>query len=75
MEAVTYLSKFTNWFYLIIPVGAGAMITYQAVRKSLACDEGVTQDANAKIRNTLIGSIIGLALPGFITLVKTFYKV
>lgn len=73
MEAIYYLAKFTNWLFLIIPVGAGTMITYQAVRKTISSDDSITQDANSKIKNTLIGAAIGLALPGFITLLKTFY--
>lgn len=73
MEAVNYLSNWVTWLLAIIPVGAGAMVGYQALRKSLSDDEGVISDANTKIKHTIIGSAIGVTLSGLVTIIKAFF--
>ncbi len=73
MEAIKYLTNWITYLLVLIPAGAGTMVTYQAVRKSLTTDEGIINDCNAKIRNTLIGAVIGVTISGFITLVKYYY--
>ena len=73
MEAIIFLTSYISWLLIIIPVGASAMITYQATRKSFTRDEGVISDCNTKIKNTLIGSAIGMSLSGLVTVFKSFY--
>ena len=74
MEAINFISGWTVWLLAIIPAGACAMVTYQAVRKSLTDDSGVIEDCNTKIRNTIMGAAIGMTLSGLITLIRTFYR-
>lgn len=73
MEAISYLSGWISWLLVVIPVGAGFMVTYLSVRKALTSDEGVISDCNTKIKNVLIGSAIGMTLSGIVTIVKSFF--
>lgn len=73
MEAISFISEWITWLLVIIPVGAGTMITYQATRKALTDDSGIIEDCNSKIKNTLKGAIIGMVLSGLITIIKNFY--
>lgn len=73
MEAINFLSNWITWLLIIIPVGAVAMIVYQATKKSISNDENTTNDCNIKIKNTLKGAIIGMTLSGLITVIKSFY--
>lgn len=73
MEAISFLSNWITWLLLIIPVGASAMVGYQALRKALSDDDGVISDCNTKIKHTLIGSAIGITLSGLVTIIKSFY--
>ena len=73
MEAVLYISRWTNWLLLIIPAGAGLRVTYLASQKAFADNEGYISDLNIKIKNTIIGSIIGVSISGIVSLVRVFY--
>lgn len=73
MEAISFLSGWITWLLLIIPVGAGAMVTYYAVKKSLALDEEEIGHCNVRIKQTIKGAIVGVTISGLITIFKTFY--
>ena len=73
MEAVLYISRWTNWLFLIIPAAAGLRVTYLSSRKSLSDNDGYISDLNVKIKNTIIGSIIGVSISGIVSLVRVFY--
>lgn len=72
-EALDYVSRWTNWLYLIVPVGAGLRITYLSFRKSLADNEGFVNDLNVKIKNTVIGAVIGVSISGIVSIFRLFY--
>lgn len=74
MQAISFVTDWVKWLLALIPVSAGAVVTYQAIRKSLATDEGTIHECNNKIKNTIKGAIIGLTISGLITLIKTFYS-
>lgn len=73
MEAINFLSGWISWLLVIIPVGAGTMVTYQAFRKSIAENESVINECNAKIKNTILGAIVALTISGLVTVIKSFY--
>lgn len=73
MEAINYITRWTTWLLLIIPVGAGATVTYYAVSKSLSFDMENKGHCDVRIRQTIKGAIIGMSISGIITLIKTFY--
>ena len=73
MEAINFLAGWTTWLLLIIPIGAGTMITYQSVRKSMALNSSTAEECNGKIVNTLKGAILGMSIAGAITVIKSFY--
>jgi len=73
MSAIRYLADYATYISMVIPVGAGAMITYLCVRKSLTDDENVIAECNRRIRNTFIGAAVGLSLAGLVAAFKIFY--
>ncbi|OCZ51344.1 hypothetical protein [Dehalobacter sp. TeCB1] len=73
MEAISYLSNWITWLYAVIIVGAGFMITYQAIMKTFTTDEDETASRNLRIKQTIKGAIVGLCLSGLITIIKNFY--
>lgn len=58
---------------IILPFAAGAVVTYQAMRKSLATTSDDIADANSKIKQTILGAIVIESIGGVIAIVKTFY--
>lgn len=72
-EAEKFLLQWSAWLLLIIPAGAGAMVTYQYLRKTLTDDEGTISDCNNKIRNTVKGGIIAISISGIVEAFKLFY--
>lgn len=73
MEAISYITGWTKWLLIIIPVAAGTMCTYHALRKTMTSDDSVISECNSKISNTIKGAIIGMTISGLITLLRTFY--
>jgi hypothetical protein len=73
MQAISFLTNWINYLFIIIPAGAAAMVTYQASRKSLSDDAETIADADSKIKQTIKGAIIGLSLSGLIAILKSFY--
>lgn len=73
MEAINFLSDWTTWLLVLIPLGAGTMITYQAARKAMSYDASIAEEYNVKISNTLKGAIIGTTIASTITVIKSFY--
>ncbi|MCT4584052.1 MAG: hypothetical protein N4A54_03920 [Peptostreptococcaceae bacterium] len=73
MEAIDFISGWTKWLLLIIPVGAACRITYLSTQKSFSLDDDTIIDCNKKIKNTLYGSAIGMTISGLVTIIKTFY--
>lgn len=73
MEAISYLSDWVIWLLVVIPVGAGAMVTYLAFQKSIATDSEQIGHYNTRIKNTIKGAIVGMTISGFITLIKSYF--
>ena len=74
MEAINFLSDWIVYLFLVIPLGTGTMITYQAIRKAFSNDASVIDDANHKINVTIKGAILGVTISGIITIIKSFYS-
>lgn len=74
MEAVNFLTDWIKYLLGIIPVGAAFTVTYLATRKSLSVDDQDCAGYDRKIRKTIMASIIGEAISGFITVVMSYYK-
>lgn len=73
LEAINFLSGWISWMMVIVPVGAGTMVTYQAFRKSISENEAVINECNTKIKNTIIGAIVAITISGLVTVIKSFY--
>jgi hypothetical protein len=73
MEAVNFVSNWTNYLLLLIPPGAGLMVAYHAFNSSISEDEGVKNNAKIRIRNTIMASIIMESIVGLIAIIKKFY--
>jgi len=64
----------TTWLLVIIPVGAGFMLGYQALLKSMTDDHAVVAEKNKFMKNVLIGAIIAETASGLVVLVLSFYS-
>lgn len=73
MEAIAFLTQWTSWLLLVIPAGAGMMVTYYALKKTLSLDLEEKGHCDVRIKQTLKGAIVGIGIAGFITIVKSFY--
>ncbi|MBU3173280.1 hypothetical protein [Clostridium estertheticum] len=71
---VKLFSAITTWLLVIIPVGAGAVLGYQALQKSLTDDQGVIGEKNKMMKNVIIGAAIAETASGLITVILGFYK-
>lgn len=72
-EAIAYLTQMFGWLLIITPFGAGAMCTYQAVRKALTQDEEVIEESNRLIKNTVKGAVVIMTISGLVEAIKLFY--
>lgn len=73
MEAINFLTNWINYLFIVIPVGAATMVTYFALRKSVATDAEEIGHYDVRIKQTIKGAIIGVTISGFISIVKSFY--
>lgn len=71
---VSLFKAITTWLLLIIPVGAGAVLGYQALMKSLTDDQGVIAEKNKMMKNVLIGAAIAETASGLVTVILSYYK-
>ena len=63
----------TSWLLVIIPVGAGTVLCYTALQKSLTDDHAVLAEKNKMMKNVLIGAAIAETSSGLVTAILAFY--
>lgn len=63
----------TTWILVLVPVGVGAFIGYQALQKSLTEDDAVIADKNKKIKNSMIAAIVAESAVALVKLVLSYY--
>lgn len=63
----------TTWLLLIIPVGAGAVLGYTALQKSLTDDHAVVAEKNKMMKNVVIGAAVAETAAGLVTTFLGFY--
>lgn len=71
---VALFSAISNWLLIIIPVGAGAVLGYHALQKSLSDDQAIIAEKNKLMKNVLIGAAIAETAVGLVAVVLSFYK-
>jgi hypothetical protein len=71
---VNLFKAITTWLLLIIPVGAGAVLGWQALQKALTDDQAVIAEKNKMMKNVIIGAAIAETASGLITIILSFYK-
>ncbi|MGE4282318.1 MAG: hypothetical protein AB7G87_01215 [Clostridia bacterium] len=71
---VSLFQTMTTWLLLIIPVGAGFMLGYQALQKSMTDDQAMIAEKNRFMKNVLIGAIIAETASGLVTVILSFYS-
>ncbi len=74
MQAIDFLIGWTAWLLAIIPAAAGTMIAYHSFRKTATSDDSVINECNLRIKNTIIGAVIGMTISGLITVIRSFYS-
>lgn len=70
---VDLLTAATGWLTIIIPVGCGLFLGWQAFLKSMASDEAEKTAKNKLMKNVLIGGIIATSATGLVTAILNFY--
>lgn len=71
---VELFKTITTWLLLVIPVGAGAVLGFQALQKSLTDDQAVIAEKNKMMKNVIIGAAIAETASGLVTLILSFYQ-
>lgn len=71
---VALFQSITTWLLIIIPVGAGAVLGYHALQKSLSDDQAVIAEKNKLMKNVLIGAAVAETASGLVTIILGFYK-
>ena len=71
---VALFQAITGWLLVIIPVGAGAVLGYHALQKSLSDDQAVIAEKNKQMKNVIIGAAIAETASGLVTVILGFYK-
>lgn len=71
---VKLFQSITKWLLVIIPVGAGAVLGWHALQKSLTDDQAVIAEKNKQMKNTVISAAVAETASGLITIILNFYK-
>lgn len=75
---VNLFQTITKWLLLIIPVGAGSVLGYQALQRSLMDENGLISEKvgekNRMMKNVIIGAAIAETASGFINVILSFYQ-
>ena len=64
----------TGWLLILIPVGAGAVLGWQAFQKSLTDDQAIIAEKNKVMKNVIIGAAVAETASGLVTAILSFYK-
>lgn len=68
------LQDVLNWLLILIPIAGGMMIAYHALMKTLSDgDPGTVADCNRKIKQVLIGVIIGMSASGIVAAFMAYF--
>lgn len=72
--ALNLLQDALRWLLVLIPAAGGMMIAYHALMKTLSDgDPAVVADRNRKIKQVLIGVVIGMSASGIVSAVLTYF--
>lgn len=74
MEAVNFLTDWIKYLLLVIPAGATATVTYYGLKQSVSTDFEEIGHCKVRIKQTIKGAAIGMAISGFITIVRAYYS-
>lgn len=77
-KIVTGTKNLFEWVMIVllflIPVTAGVVIAYNAIRKYMTSDDIEIKRRNKLMKNVLIGAILAFSADGIIVAVLSFYK-
>lgn len=71
---VDLFDAISGWLLLIIPTGAGTVLGYHALQKSLSDDQAVIAEKNKAMKNVIIGAAIATTASGLVKIVLAFYN-
>lgn len=72
-EAILYITEFVPVLLVLIPLGAAFIIASESFKKVTSDDEHSKAQSNKRIKNTLVASIIGMSITGFITFIQGYF--
>lgn len=67
-------SDITKWLLILIPLGIGAFVGFQALQKGMTEDQAEIAHKNKVIKNSIIGGILAVSASGLINLILGYYK-
>lgn len=68
------LQDISTWLLLLIPIAGGMMVAYHALMKTLSDgDPAVTAEKNKKIKQVLIGVVIGMSAAGIVNAIIAYF--
>ncbi len=68
------LQDVLTWILILIPVAGGAMVGYHSLLKILSDgDPAIVADKNKKIKNVLVGVVIGMSASGIVLAVIAYF--
>lgn len=68
------LQDVLSWLLILIPIAGGMMIGYHALMKTLSDgDPATVADRNKKIKQVLIGVVIGMSASGIVSAIITYF--
>jgi hypothetical protein len=63
-----------RWLLVLIPLAGGAMIAWHSVAKLLSDgDPGTVADCNRKIKQVIVGVIIGMSASGIVSAAMAYF--
>ncbi len=68
------LQDVLTWILILIPVAGGAMVGYHSLMKILSDgDPAVVADKNKKIKNVLVGVVVGMSASGIVLAIVAYF--
>lgn len=74
MEAINFLGDYIKWIALLITAGAACTVTYLSMKRGMSTDAASMNDCSVKIKNTIIGAVVGISISSIVVAIQKFYK-
>lgn len=63
-----------GWILILVPIGVGVFVSYQAFLKSMSEDTAIISEKNKVMKNSLVAGAIAETAVGLASIVMGYYK-